>query len=151
MRFERGNRDSFLWDDADALIEQTDSARSFRIPKSRSGKGHVDWPRHFYWIGGDFALGYVVDLRQSPCRVLEVERLDVTPYEQPSEMSLPFGDWLKRHLDDYRRDGIDLDAEEAPVKTLRKGCAYGGLAIVALVLLAGVVQIGLWIVRLLGG
>jgi hypothetical protein len=124
LRFDMGNSASFLWDDADALIRENQELRTTKQAAGWFEIGHVGWPHHFYFIGGDVEFSAVLDLRQTPCRVLEVEHWDVSGYDQPYQAALTFTAWLDRYLDDFRNDGIDLNAAEVPVWSVPVSCLY---------------------------
>jgi hypothetical protein len=128
IRFERGNSRSLLWDDADSLIRQNQELRTLK--KSA-------WPPHFFFIGGDVECSSVLDLRQSPCRVVEVDHWDTTGYGEPYSDALSFTDWLNLYLDDYQKDGIDLTSEEDPVRPIPAGWIYVVAAFFVAILVAG--------------
>ena len=148
IRFLVGNADSLLWDDADALIRQAEELRTTVVGEGWLGQSHTAWPPHFLFIGGDVELCSVLDLRQSPCRVLEVDHWDVSGYEEPYEEALPFRDWVTRYLEDYRDDGVDLTSDEDPVSEAPKACACAAVAFILATAVAGGV---LWLREVLRG
>jgi hypothetical protein len=148
IRFLVGNADSALWDDPEALVRQNEELRTTTVAEGRFGHSHAGWPPHFLFIGGDVELSWVLDLRQSPCRVLEVDHWDVSGYEEPYGDALPFKDWLTGYVDDYRKDGVGLTSDEDPDKPIPKACACAALAFILVTAVAGGV---LWLVELLRG
>ena len=148
IRFLAGNSDSPLWDDPGALIGKNEELRTSTVAEGWFQNSHTGWPPHFLFIGGDVELSWVLDLRQIPCRVLEVDHWDVSGYEEPYGDALPFSDWVIGYLDDYRKDGVDLTSSEDPVKPIPKACACAAVGFILVATVAGAV---LWLLEVLGG
>jgi hypothetical protein len=148
VRFDWGNANSPLWDDPDSLIRQNQELRTTKTVKGWLGYTHVGWPTHFFFIGGDVELSNVLDLRQSPCRVLEVMHWDVSGYAEPYADAQPFKDWLNGYLDDYRKDNIDITSEEHPVKPVPKGWVYAALGFLLIAFIAGG---AIWLTKKIAG
>jgi len=137
IRFLAGNAESALWDDAEELIRQNEELRGTTAVEGRVGQSVTAWLPHFLFIGGDVELSWVLDLRQSPCRVLEVDHWDVSAYHEPYEEAAAFTDWVEQYLDDYRKDGVDLSSEEDPVRPIPKACACAAIGFIVVVAIAG--------------
>jgi hypothetical protein len=137
VRFDYGNADSPLWDAPGPLIRQNEELRTTKTVNGWLGYTHVGWPTHFFFIGGDVELSYVLDLRQSPCRVLEIMHWDVSGYAESHAHARLFKDWLDGYLDDFRKDNIDIASEEHPIKPVPKGCVYAALGFLLIAYIAG--------------
>ena len=139
IRFDKGNSNSSLWDDADSLIRQNQDLRTTRTAKGWLGNTQEGWPNHFFFIGGDVELSFVLDLRQSPCRVQEIMHWDVSEYADPYTDAQLFKDWLDSYLNDVRKDDIDITSERQTTKPVPKGCIYAALGFLLTACIAGAV------------
>lgn len=137
VRFERGNRDSRIWNDVDALIA--------RNKKLRSGK--KPWPSQYLFIGDDGGGTYfALDLAHATPSVAAFgEGRDPGRGDAPLEhMTL---DALVAEMEEAaREDGLDPHAEEQPPaesfpRRLR-GCLIFWVVILAIAV--GIGALGAW-------
>jgi len=138
-----GNTDTYLWDSADALIEENLALRAGRY-------GAEPWPKHAFCLGhaggGDV---YALDLRQIDAPVVWVDHGHYEAIEGYS--TEPFSVWAQGYIRDLRHDlecdGVDPDStpedrEAAETKNANAGCwtlvwlAVGGGILVAVVIVA---------------
>lgn len=133
IRADRGTSDSWLYDNAEALVKLN---REYRNGFS----GLPPWPAHYFIVGETDCMPYFVDLTKSPSPVFSADRGNLKWVSTEAE-SLPA--WVNALLKEMRENGEDPDAKQRFNEKARKVKAVIFYVLVSLLLaFCAVVVIG---------
>lgn len=110
IRADRGTSDSWLFDDAEALVELN--------AEYRQGFGELPpWPAHYFIVGETDCMPYFVDLTKSPSPVFSADHGNLQSLSTEAET---LSAWVEAFLKEMRDDGGNPDAERRDNEKLRK-------------------------------
>ena len=125
IRADRGTSDSWLYDNAVALVKMN---REYRNGFS----GLPPWPAHYFIVGETDCVPYFVDLTKSPSPVFSADHGNLQSLSTEAET---LSAWVDAFLKEMRDDGGNPDAERRDDEKLRKSLVV--IFYVGVVLLLG--------------
>ena len=133
IRADRGTSDSWLYDNAEALVKLN---REYRNGFS----GLPPWPAHYFIVGETDCVPYFMDLTKSPSPVFSADHGDLQALSTEAET---LSAWVDAFLKEMRDDGVNPDAERRNNEKLRKTLVVFFYALVVLLLgFFAVVKVG---------
>lgn len=110
IRADRGTMDSWLYDNAEALVKLN---REYRNGFS----GLPPWPAHYFIVGETDCMPYFVNLTKSPSPVFSADHGNLQSLNTEAET---LSAWVEAFLKEMQDDGGDPDAERRDNEKLRK-------------------------------